>query len=144
MPRKPMNPCRHPGCPALTTGQYCEKHRKKANHDYNTFFRDPAHKERYHNAEWHRVRAAQLERQPLCEMCMADGKYVKATLVHHRVPLAEGGTNAAENLCSLCASHHTTVHNRMRQRLTPHDAEKQGGSNDPSWKIRSENLGKGI
>ena len=79
------------------------------------FYRDPAHKERYHTAAWHKIRAAQLARYPLCEMCMAEGRYVKATLVHHRVPLAEGGTNAPENLCSLCASHHTALHNKMRR-----------------------------
>ena len=27
MPRKPLKPCSYPGCPNLTAGQYCEKHR---------------------------------------------------------------------------------------------------------------------
>ena len=114
MPRKPLKPCRHPDCPNLTDGQFCEVHRKEADREYNRYFRSPAHRERYHTAAWRRVRAAQLARQPLCEMCMAEGRYVQATLVHHRVPLAEGGTNAPENLCSLCASHHTALHDRMR------------------------------
>lgn len=26
MPRKPMKPCKHPGCPKLTEGFYCEEH----------------------------------------------------------------------------------------------------------------------
>ena len=26
MPRKPKKPCRHPGCPKLTGGLYCEEH----------------------------------------------------------------------------------------------------------------------
>lgn len=115
MPRKPLKPYRHPGCPNLTDGQFCEVHRKAADREYNRFFRSPAHGERYHTAAWRRVRAAQLARQPLCEMCMAEGRYAQATLVHHRVPLAEGGTNAPENLCSLCASHHTALHDRMRR-----------------------------
>lgn len=115
MPRKPLKPCKYPGCPNLTGGQFCPEHRKKADRDYNRFYRDPAHKERYHTAAWHTIRATQLARHPLCEMCMAEGRYVKATLVHHRVPLAEGGTNAPENLCSLCAAHHTALHNKMRR-----------------------------
>lgn len=115
MPRKPLKPCKYPGCPNLTDGQFCPEHRKKVDRDYNRFYRDPAHKERYHTAAWHKIRAAQLARQPLCEMCTAEGRYVKATLVHHRVPLAEGGTNVPENLCSLCASHHTALHNKMRR-----------------------------
>ena len=93
MPRKTLKPCKYPGCPNLTDSQFCPEHRKKADRDYNRFYRDPA----------------------LCEMCMAEGRYVKATLVHHRVPLAEGGTNAPENLCNLCASHHTALHNKMRR-----------------------------
>lgn len=98
MPRKPLKPCKYPGCPNLTDGQFCREHRKKADRDYNRFYRDPAHKERYHTAAWHTIRAAQLARHPLCEMCMA-----------------EGGTNASENLCSLCAAHHTALHNKMRR-----------------------------
>ena len=26
MPMKPKKPCRHPGCPKLTDGLYCEEH----------------------------------------------------------------------------------------------------------------------
>ena len=26
MPRKPKKPCKHPGCPKLTDGNYCEEH----------------------------------------------------------------------------------------------------------------------
>ena len=115
MPRKPLKPCKYPGCPNLTDGQFCPEHRKKADRDYNRFYRDPAYKERYHTAAWHTIRAVQLARHPLCEMCMEEGRYIKATLVHHRVPLAEGGTNAPENLCSLCAAHHTALHNKMRK-----------------------------
>ena len=27
MPMKPKRPCRHPGCPKLTDGLYCEEHK---------------------------------------------------------------------------------------------------------------------
>ena len=26
MPRKPKKPCKHPGCPKLVEGMYCEEH----------------------------------------------------------------------------------------------------------------------
>ena len=71
MPRKTLKPCKYPGCPNLTDSQFCPEHRKKADRDYNRFYRDPAHKERYHTAAWHTIRAVQLVRYPLCEMCMA-------------------------------------------------------------------------
>ena len=70
MPRKPLKPCKYPGCPNLTDSQFCPEHRKKADRDYNRFYRDPAHKERYHTAAWHTIRAVQLARHPLCEMCI--------------------------------------------------------------------------
>ena len=73
MPRKTLKPCKYPGCPNLTDSQFCPEHRKKADRDYNRFYRDPAHKERYHTAAWHTIRAVQLVRYPLCEMCMAEG-----------------------------------------------------------------------
>lgn len=51
-----------------------------------------------------------LHRDPLCEMCMKEGRYTAATLVHHIQPLAEGGSNALTNLMSLCDSCHGRLH----------------------------------
>lgn len=113
MPQKPLTPCRYPNCPELTDGRYCPKHQKLIRQEYDRFHRDPAHRKRYHTSDWLRIRAAQLARQPLCEACLQTGRYEKATLVHHRLPLAEGGTNHPDNLCSLCASCHSKLHARQ-------------------------------
>ena len=110
MPRKQKKPCAVPGCPNLTDGRYCEKHRQQANKDYDRYYRSRENYDRYHNKGWKAIRAAQLHRQPLCERCMQNGRYVTATLVHHIKPLSEGGSHAPDNLMSLCDSCHGTIH----------------------------------
>ena len=57
MPRKPKRPCSYPGCPRLTDGRFCEKHRKSENQRYEKYDRDPAAKRKYGRA-WKRIRAA--------------------------------------------------------------------------------------
>ena len=111
MPYKQKKPCAYPGYPELTHGKYCEKHQQQANRNYDRYHRTEENYSRYHNSRWKEIRSAQLHRQPLCEMCLKEGRYVAATLVHHIIPLSEGGTNAPENLMSLCgASCHGKIH----------------------------------
>ena len=111
MPRKPMKPCTHPGCPALTHERLCPDHAKLEARRYERQQRDPATAKRY-GAGWQRARAAYLSAHPLCEVCLTGGKHVPAALVHHRVPLADGGSNAAGNLQSLCQRCHSAHHAR--------------------------------
>jgi 5-methylcytosine-specific restriction protein A len=79
VPRKALKPCKHPGCPHLTPGKYCEQHL-------------PLHPEREsaerrgYNHRWRKVRAAYLRRHPLCVKCLAEGRYVTATVVDHIKP----------------------------------------------------------
>ena len=40
MPRKPKRPCSYPGCPKLVEGQYCDKHKKLTDSQYNKYGRD--------------------------------------------------------------------------------------------------------
>ena len=109
MPRKPKKPCAVPGCPNLTEGRYCEEHTKQENARYEKYDRDPAVRRRYGRA-WKRIRDSYAETHPLCELCQADGKLVPVEEVHHKIPLAEGGTHARNNLISLCKSCHARIH----------------------------------
>ena len=79
MPRKALKPCKHPGCPKLTEGKYCEQH-KPLHPD-----RESAESRGY-NHKWRKLRAAYLRRHPLCVKCLAEGRYVQATVVDHIVP----------------------------------------------------------
>lgn len=55
MPYKPKKPCAFPGCPNLTDGTYCEKHKKEAVQIYDKYERSPDHKKKYGRA-WKRIR----------------------------------------------------------------------------------------
>lgn len=91
MPRKPKRPCSFPGCPNLTDGRFCEEHEKKENKRYERYDRNPATKRRYGRA-WKRIRDSYAAEHPLCEQCMANGRYIATAEIHHRLPLSEGGT----------------------------------------------------
>jgi len=56
---------------------------------------------------WRKVRAMQLRRSPFCEHCARDGKTTVASEVDHIVARRDGGSDAFENLQSLCKSCHS-------------------------------------
>ena len=109
MPYKPKKPCAYPGCRRLTNSRYCEEHAKHEARMYDQYRRDRDHTRRY-DREWQKVRAAFLQAHPLCELCLSEGRLTPAELVHHKVPLAEKGTNNWDNLCALCSVCHSRLH----------------------------------
>ena len=111
MPYKPAKPCAHPGCAALTDKRLCPDHAKQEARRYEQQQRDPATARRY-GRSWQRLRAAYLTAHPLCVMCLVEGKCVPAVLVHHRLPLADGGGNDEANLQALCQPCHSAHHAR--------------------------------
>ena len=116
MPRKPAKPCAYPGCPNLTEKRYCPKHERLASKQYEQYGRDSAaHAERY-GRKWRKIRDIYLQSHPLCEECLKEGRYTKATLVHHKKPLADGGTNNRENLMAMCDSCHSRHHAKSGDR----------------------------
>ena len=108
MPRKPKRPCSFPCCPRLTDGRFCEEHAKLEAQRYERYGRDPAIKKRY-GRKWKRIRGRYIRAHPLCERCKKNGKITPAEEVHHIKPLAHGGTNAEDNLMSLCKSCHSEI-----------------------------------
>lgn len=106
MASKPLRPCRHPGCVALTREGWCPAHKPK-----------PA--ARRESAAWHnwynlsiwtdQLRPAQLLREPFCRECAHQGWRVRATDVDH---VQDHKGNWAlfidkSNLESLCHSCHS-------------------------------------
>jgi 5-methylcytosine-specific restriction protein A len=108
VPRKPKRACQQPGCPNLTDGLYCEQHQREANARYNKYERDPESNKRY-GRKWKRIRDRYTKAHPLCEECQKRGKLVPAEEVHHIIPLSRGGSNATDNLMSLCKSCHSSI-----------------------------------
>ena len=113
MPKKPKRPCKYNGCPKLTDHKsgYCEEHRKDMQQHYERFARGYNHRERYGGA-WKKIRDKYIKAHPLCERCIAEKRATVATLVHHKMPLTNGGTNDESNLMSLCVSCHERIHKR--------------------------------
>ena len=109
MPRKPLRPCAHPGCPKLVDGRFCPAHDKQDMREYNRYRRDPETRKRYGSA-WRKIRARYIALHPICEACLREGRYTPAEHVHHKIELSNGGTHDDENLCSLCKHHHSSIH----------------------------------
>ena len=83
MPYKPNVPCKHPGCAALIPSgtKYCDFHRPMHPEEVR-----PAASRGY-GAAWQKARREFLRNvQPLCQECLKQGKYTKATDVDHIVP----------------------------------------------------------
>lgn len=108
MPKRPKTPCRYPGCPELTYGRYCEKHKQETDKHYRKYERDPEINKRYGSA-WKKIRARYVASHPLCEQCEKEGRLTPAEEVHHIIPLSGGGTHDEENLMALCKACHSRI-----------------------------------
>ena len=80
MPRKPKKLCKHPGCPKLTDGIYCEEHAKLHTADR------ASSSVRGYDRHWKKARKRFLAAHPLCEKCKEQGRLVKVEVVDHIIP----------------------------------------------------------
>jgi 5-methylcytosine-specific restriction protein A len=72
----------------------------------------PSSYERGYDARWRRLRKQKLRANPLCEECDKGGILERATMVHHIIPIEDGGEALDwDNLMSLCLPCHGAKHN---------------------------------
>ncbi|MCP4566079.1 MAG: HNH endonuclease [FCB group bacterium] len=68
------------------------------------------HSHLYSKARWRKLRAAQLESHPLCEICKADGKATPANVVDHVIPhrgdMVRFWAGPFQSLCKTCHDRH--------------------------------------
>lgn len=103
MPLLASRPCAKPGCAALVSRGYCERHApmdpralERAAKDVDPF---------YNSTTWRKLRAVVLRRSPLCVLCRA-----AASVVDHITARADGGAEYDQNnLRTLCASCHARL-----------------------------------
>jgi 5-methylcytosine-specific restriction enzyme A len=70
----------------------------------------------YHSARWRKVRAHVLRRSPLCVECEREGRTTVAQIVHHIVPVSEGGAPFdPDGLRGVCRPCHGRLHARKGQ-----------------------------
>ncbi len=97
MPTAALRPCSVPRCSTLVSAGKCSAH-------------DVSSAALGWSQDTTRVRGRQLQRnrarlfsdEPLCRTCRAGGRVTVATIRDHIVPLAEGGTDADDNVQPLC------------------------------------------
>jgi len=130
MPYRPKRPCNYPGCPNLSNQSYCEVHRQQARREaartYNRNQRDMELQRFYQSAAWRKLRAIKLMRNPMCEVCYANGRIEKATIVDHERAVKDywEGRLDMENLTSVCLSCHS-------RKTRKEEAARRDGNGEP-------------
>ena len=87
----------------------------------------PSACKRGYGRKWQRLRKMKLARRPMCECCGSP-----ANEVDHIVALSRGGTNAMDNLQSLCRSCHS-------RKTVAEDGGFGGGRMQNRWNDSSVN-----
>ena len=117
----PQRICAEPTCRTRVElpERYCEQHRGHSDKQYNKHVRtndfNKKYNDFYHSNQWIKTRKAKLMEQPLCEVCLAQGRMTKADMVHHhKYELREPGgwehRLSLDNLQSICYTCHNGIH----------------------------------
>ena len=80
--------------------------------------------------QWRRIRAAVLQRQPLCVHCLRVGRHREADEVDHIRPRHKGGGDEAHNLQGLCVDCHERK-TAQEARIHVKPCERHGWPADP-------------
>ena len=93
MANKPRHPCGHPGCFRLVKAgeRYCDEHNPLYEAERNKYRKRydrgrGSSAKRGYDHQWRVYRLRYLRRNPLCVKCLAEGKFVPATVVDHIIP----------------------------------------------------------
>ncbi|CAM3092473.1 HNH endonuclease [Paracoccus nototheniae] len=79
-------------------------------------------RERGYSARWDRFSLTHLQKHPLCEYCLADGRVTAAVLVDHDLPHRGDPVLFWDNtFTSLCKMHHDVDKQRAEARLSGPD-----------------------
>ena len=114
MPTAPLRHCSgSPTCPHLIgNGRECPLHPRpkpwQSQHG-------PA-PQRIRGRRLQRLRQQLFSREPLCRLCMAEGRVTLATVRDHVTPLAEGGADIESNVQPICAACSDAKSRREAQR----------------------------
>lgn len=108
MANKPLHPCRHAGCTALTTEKYCRVHAKQHYSGYFDTLHETAHADMwaswYKTPQWKVRRDAWLAAHPWCQVL---GCHERATEVDHVEPhQGDWSRFCTGRIQSLCKRHH--------------------------------------
>lgn len=106
MPDAALRPCTTPGCPELTSGGPCARHRQQRRQADDR--RRGSFRQRGYSKAWDRYSKAFLATHPLCVRCLAEGRTTAAQVTDHIVPHRGdyGRMWNPANLQALCVACH--------------------------------------
>lgn len=107
MPSRIARPCRKARCPGTTTDRqgYCSEHQESNWNGWQE--RKGSASQRGYGGQWQKLRKVILERDNyLCQACLDNGTLREGSHVDHMKPKAQGGTDAPDNLQTLCVECH--------------------------------------
>jgi len=110
MAQRPLRKCRHSQCGALhrNANGFCNDHQKQQRPDNR-----PNAAARGYDNRWNKFRKWYLSRNQLCSECKKAGRTTAANVVHHKIPLADGGNQYDPSNCAaLCRDCHEQAHGR--------------------------------
>lgn len=112
MPRRAGSACTRRGCSGIVHDGVCTvcgprvKQWRQATDERRGSYRD-----RGYNAKWDRVREQYINAHPMCERCLEENRVTMAAIVHHIVPLVDGGALLDEaNMMAVCTRCHGAIH----------------------------------
>ena len=104
MPTAAPKPCSHCGVLVRDGSARCAQHKQVGRFGDA---RRGTRQQRGYGAAWEALRKQVLSRDKgLCQVCLSEGRFRPAREVDHKVPKAQGGTDAFENLQSICTTCH--------------------------------------
>ena len=124
----PKKLCNQIGCSNIIAyeARWCAAHQRDNSRaeqakDYNKNRRDKRNFKFYNSSEWRKLRALQLNDEPLCEICKSIGE-----VVDHIKEISDGGcATCLDNLQTLCK----ICHNIKTARVARDKKRREGASN---------------
>lgn len=125
MPLAPARPCR--GCGKAVRADYCDTCQQgRPRHQWDAGRRTPVHRMRGRKLQ--KARHRLFAQQPLCVLCLAQGRTTLATIRDHVTPLAEGGADDETNEQPVCQDCHDakSAEESKRGQQRQHQAPQPG------------------
>jgi len=71
----------------------------------------------YNNRRWRKIRALKFANDPLCEVCILEGRVTTTEVIHHIIPIDIDPKLAYEysNLMAICHECHGKIHQSLHQ-----------------------------
>ena len=107
MPSTPARQCRKPGCRGIVKGNVCSVCGPLASRTDNR----PNSRQRGYDRRWNKIAEIHKHKQPLCQVCEAEGRTTIATISHHVEAVSKGGEVHVgdEELVAVCAQCHQRI-----------------------------------